>query len=41
LVANGNKIELWDQAIYESELNVDAAEMSQLAQLFHQQRNQG
>mgnify|MGYP003344944395 FL=1 len=41
LVANGNKIEMWDQATYESELKVDSAEMSQLAQLFHQQRNQG
>jgi DNA-binding transcriptional regulator/RsmH inhibitor MraZ len=41
LVANGNKIEIWDQALYNSELNVDSAELSELAKLFHQQKNQG
>lgn len=41
LVANGNKIEIWDQALYNSELNVDPAELSELAKLFHQQKNQG
>jgi MraZ protein len=41
LVANGNKIEIWDQTLYNSELNVDSAELSELAKLFHQQKNQG
>lgn len=41
LVANGNKIEIWDQALYNSELNVDSAELSELAKLFHQQKNLG
>ncbi len=41
LVANGNKIEIWDQHLYESELNVDAAELSELAKLFHQQKSIG
>ncbi len=41
LVANGNKIEIWDQQLYESELNVDAAELSELAKLFHQQKSLG
>lgn len=41
LVANGNKIEIWDEDLYTSELNVDSTELSQLAQLFHKERNQG
>ncbi len=41
LVANGNKIEIWDEDMYTSELNVDSTELSQLAQLFHKERNQG
>lgn len=41
LVANGNKIEIWDQHLYESELNVDSAELSELAKLFHQQKSIG
>ncbi len=41
LVANGNKIEIWDQHLYNSELNVDPAELSELAKLFHQQKSLG
>lgn len=37
LMAYGNKVEIWSQANYESELNADAAEMSELAKNFHAQ----
>jgi MraZ protein len=38
LSANGRKVEIWDEKLYDSELNVDSSELSQLAQHFHQQR---
>lgn len=39
LNASGFKVEIWNQANYESELNADADEMSRLAQNFFQQRS--
>ncbi|MEN9511390.1 MAG: hypothetical protein RLZZ370_1209, partial [Bacteroidota bacterium] len=34
LTAYGNKVEIWSQKAYDSELNVDADELSRLAQQF-------
>ena len=34
LTAYGNKVEIWSQQAYDSELNVDADELSRLAQQF-------
>lgn len=41
LNAFGNKVEIWSQAHYESELDVNADEMSMLAQNFYQQQIKG
>lgn len=37
LSAYGNKVEIWSQSNYNTELSVDAEELSKLAQFFHQQ----
>jgi MraZ protein len=37
LTAYGNKVEIWSQQAYDSELNVDADELSRLAQQFFNQ----
>jgi MraZ protein len=38
LSAYGNKVEIWSKELYESELDVEANELSELARNFHTQR---
>jgi MraZ protein len=37
--AFGNKVEIWDKALYESELDVESNELSELAKNFHQKKS--
>jgi len=39
LSANGSKVEIWSQHLYDTELSVDSDELSNLAQYFHKQRS--
>jgi MraZ protein len=39
LSANGNKVEIWSQYHYDTELMVDSDELSSLAQHFHKQKS--
>ncbi len=38
LSAFGNKVEIWSKELYESELDVQSDELSELAKNFHQHR---
>jgi DNA-binding transcriptional regulator/RsmH inhibitor MraZ len=39
LSAFGNKVEIWSKELYESELDVQSDELSELAKNFHQHRS--
>lgn len=39
LSANGSKVEIWSQKLYDTELTVNSDELSQLAQHFHKQKS--
>jgi MraZ protein len=38
LSANGSKVEVWSKSLYESELDVESIELSELAKNFHQHK---
>ena len=38
LSAFGNKVEIWSKQLYESELDVESNELSELARNFHNQK---